>query len=96
MPNGNNAFVLELVLARLARNTRYSNFELIVDDRSTDGNLEILGRWSDSRELPELRLVEHQHTDGGVMDALNQKPPPENRWCSSMPMRRLRPRDGSR
>ena len=70
MPNRDNAPVLDLVLDRLAANTRYPNVELlVVDDGSTDGSLEILRRWRDSGALPELELIEREHS--GVVDALN-------------------------
>jgi GT2 family glycosyltransferase len=70
MPNRNNAWVLDVVLDRLAANTSYDDFELVVvDDGSTDGSPELIRRWRDSGRLPELRLIEREH--GGVTDALN-------------------------
>jgi GT2 family glycosyltransferase len=70
MPNRDNAPVLDLVLDRLATNTQYDDFELlVVDDGSTDGSLEVLRRWRDSGRFPELRLIERAHA--GVVEALN-------------------------
>ena len=70
LPNRDNAPVLDLVLERLAANTLYGNFELIaIDDGSTDGSLEILRRWRDSKRFSEFNLIEHEHR--GVVDALN-------------------------
>jgi GT2 family glycosyltransferase len=70
LPNRNNAPVLDLVLARLATNTQYEDFELlVVDDGSTDDSLGILRRWRDSERFPELRLIERPH--GGAVEALN-------------------------
>jgi GT2 family glycosyltransferase len=73
MPNRDNATVLDLVLEKLAAHTHYPNVELIVvDDGSTDGSREILHRWRTSTCFRgDFHLVEHEHTDGGVVDALN-------------------------
>ena len=70
MPNRNNAAVLDLVLGRLAEHTTYHDFELlVVDDGSTDESVAILRRWRDSERLPELRLIEREHS--GVVETLN-------------------------
>jgi O-antigen biosynthesis protein len=73
MPNRNNAEVLEHVLERLEANTTYGDVELVVvDDDSSDGSREILRRWRKSRRFRNFTLIERQHTDGGVIDALNE------------------------
>jgi glycosyltransferase involved in cell wall biosynthesis len=70
LPNRDNAPILDLVLDRLATNTQYGEFELVVvDDGSTDGSVELLRRWRDSGRFPQLNLIERDH--GGVVQALN-------------------------
>lgn len=73
MPNRDNATVLDLVLERLATHTQYPQVELVVvDDGSSDGSREILQRWrTANRFTGDFHLVEHAHTAGGVVDALN-------------------------
>src|SRR5689334_3888199 len=73
MPNRDNATVLDLVLERLAAHTEYPQVELVVvDDGSSDGSREILQRWRTAKRFTgEFHVVEHSHTAGGVVDALN-------------------------
>ncbi|GAC1523377.1 MAG: hypothetical protein NVS2B6_09130 [Thermoleophilaceae bacterium] len=71
MPNRNNDPVLELTLDRLAANTTYPSFELIVvDDSSTDSSREILRRWRDSGRFDSFTLIEKDE-QGGVAAGLN-------------------------
>lgn len=70
LPNRDNAWVLDPVLDRLARNTTYPRVELIaVDDGSTDSSREILRRWRDLNPFAAFRLIEKPGS--GVVDTLN-------------------------
>jgi GT2 family glycosyltransferase len=70
VPNMNNGPVLDLFLERLAENTTYDRFELIVaDDGSTDDSLPILRRWRDSRRFANFTLLERPHS--GIVTTLN-------------------------
>jgi O-antigen biosynthesis protein len=70
MPNRNNAGVLDLMLSRLAENTTYPDFELIVvDDGSTDSSRRILRRWRDQGRFRSFTLIEADHR--GVQASLN-------------------------
>lgn len=72
MPNRDNAPVLDMILEKLAQNTQYPDYELLViDDGSTDGSVELLRRWESSGRFADFRLIEHAHGEGGVVDALN-------------------------
>jgi GT2 family glycosyltransferase len=71
LPNYNNERVLGTVLGRLAANTTHPDTELvIVDDGSTDGSVETIARWRDSRKFGgEVRLIEQPNS--GAIAALN-------------------------
>lgn len=72
IPNRDNAPVLDFVLESLARHTRYPDLELVVvDDGSTDGSREILRRWRDAGRFRDFNLIEMEHSEGGVVNALN-------------------------
>jgi glycosyltransferase involved in cell wall biosynthesis len=70
LPNRNNERVLDLALERIAEHTTYPDYELVVvDDGSTDSSVEILRRWRESGRLPEMTLIEREHS--GVVETLN-------------------------
>ena len=70
LPNRNNVRILDLTLQRLADNTRYPDWELVViDDDSNDGSRELLRRWRDSGRIPNFTLLEREHS--GVAASLN-------------------------
>ena len=70
MPNRNNGGVLDLTLSKLAENTTYPDFELIVvDDGSTDSSRKILRRWRESGRFRSLTVIEAEHR--GVQASLN-------------------------
>ena len=70
LPNRNNAPILDLTLQRLADNTRYPNWELVViDDDSNDGSRELLRRWRGSGRIESFTLLEREHS--GVAASLN-------------------------
>src|SRR2546423_6829722 len=70
MPVRNRVHLLDRVLGSLAENTTYPDVELLtVDDRSTDGSLDLLRRWESSPLLPFMRVM--QNGGLGAVDALN-------------------------
>jgi O-antigen biosynthesis protein len=70
MPNRNNGGILDQTLSKLAGNTGYPNFELIVvDDGSSDSSRQILRRWRDSGRFRALTVIECEHR--GVQASLN-------------------------
>ena len=70
MPNRDNGGILDRTLTRLAENTTYPDFELIVvDDGSTDSSRQILRRWEKSGRFRAMTVIEAEHR--GVQAALN-------------------------
>src|SRR5205823_7282876 len=70
MPVRNRVHLLDQVLGSLAENTTYPDVELLtVDDRSTDGSLELLRGWESTGRLPFMRVM--QNGGSGAIDALN-------------------------
>jgi len=70
MPVHNRAHLLDRVLGALADTTNYPEVELLaVDDRSTDGSLDLLRRWETSGRLPAMRVLESP--GAGAVVALN-------------------------
>jgi len=70
LPNHNNGLVLNRVLDRLAENTTYPNFELVVvDDGSSDDSRTILHSCRDSGRFSNLLLREQ--VQSGAIAALN-------------------------
>jgi GT2 family glycosyltransferase len=62
--------ILDVTLQRLADNTQYPSWELVVvDDDSNDGSRELLRRWRDSGRIPSFTLLEREHS--GVAASLN-------------------------